>query len=198
MGNIYSITSALKYHQITDITYTNDANELNQVDRIILPGVGSFKKAMSNIHELKLQAKLQIAVQQHNIPILGICLGMQLLGDSSTEHGFTTGLALFPAKVERFAIDTNRFKIPHVGFNTVTHSNNSKLYQEINESADFYFTHSYRMMIDNQPSAQIAYCSYGEKFVASFEQNNVYGTQFHPEKSQTNGLKLLENFLYNI
>ena len=191
MGNICSISSTLNYIGINDICITNDFDELMTVDKIILPGVGSFANAMKNIKDKKIDIYLDEIVLKSNKPILGICLGMQLLSKSSDEDGLTEGLGYIDAVVSRF--QNLAIKIPHVGFNQVDVSENSKLFQNIIKKPDFYFTHSYRMI--SEKNINQSYCYYGESFIASFEFNNVYGTQFHPELSQINGIQLLTNFL---
>ena len=190
MGNVYSLQSALKFLEFDSIC-TSNHEEITNADKIILPGVGSFKEAIDNIKRLNLIPVLKTAVIENKTPILGICLGMQLLGSSSTEDKFSKGLGFFPGIVEKF--NNNSLKIPHVGFNNVLPANNSKLYSDFNKNLDFYFVHSYRMLTEVKNG--VAYCNYGEDFVASFEYQNIFGTQFHPEKSQTNGLKLIKNFL---
>ena len=190
MGNIYSLQSALKFLGYDSIC-SNKSEDIINADKIILPGVGSFKIAMDNIIKLKIDKSIKIAVKEHNIPILGICLGMQLLGVSSTEDGFSKGLNLFEGKVTKFTDQS--VKIPHVGFNNVYYPDNSTLYKGIKMNSDFYFVHSYKMKTNKIKG--IGYTSNGENFVASFEQGNIFGTQFHPEKSQTNGLLLLKNFI---
>lgn len=192
MGNIYSVKSALKFHGV-DWIYTSKEESILEADKIILPGVGSFGLAMKNIRSLDLERILKKAVLEMNIPILGICLGMQLLGESSTEDGFTKGLGLFNGKVTKFIFADESLKIPHVGYNSVSFSYTSKLFKGIEENADFYFVHSYRML--SETDVGVGYCTYGDNFVAFFEKKNVFGTQFHPEKSQTNGLLLIRNFL---
>lgn len=191
MGNIYSIQSALNFLGFEN-EYSDDHKKILNADKIVLPGVGSFRKAMENITYKGLQNPIKEAVDVKGKPILGICLGMQLLGLSSTEDGFTNGLGLFDGTVERFS-STQHLKIPHIGYNEITPPEGSVLFQNISAGSDFYFVHSFRMMgsMDNR----ITTCNYGEKFIAAFEQKNVFGTQFHPEKSQTNGLILLKNFL---
>lgn len=191
MGNIYSVQSALTYLGI-DSVYTNDATTILDSDHILLPGVGSFHVAMKNIQSLGLDKVLKEAVITRRIPILGICLGMQLLGKSSTEDGFTEGLGFFDGKCEKFE-SSAELKVPHVGFNDVEIPDKSKLYVDLENHSDFYFVHNYRMMTEEKEG--IAYCDYGDRFVASFEKDNVMGTQFHPEKSQRNGLTLLQNFI---
>jgi glutamine amidotransferase len=126
-------------------------------------------------------------------PILGICLGMQLMANSSTEDGLHDGFGFIPAKVTMF--DKEKLKIPHVGFNQVEFFDTSKLYRDLENRSDFYFTHSYHMSSNND--IHQAVCDYGRKFIVSYELDNIAGVQFHPELSQTNGLKLLDNFIKN-
>ena len=190
MGNVYSLKSAINFLGY-DCTYSNNSDEIINSDKLILPGVGSFKNAMNNIKSLNIDKSLKDAVSKKKIPILGICLGMQLLGISSKEDGFTNGLNLFPGTIEKFK--KSSLKVPHVGFNSVQFPSKNILYNGIPENADYYFVHSFKM--DTNEKNGVAYCNYGEKFVASFEFGNIYGTQFHPEKSQKNGLILLKNFI---
>ncbi len=191
MGNIYSVQSALKFLGF-DSEYTDQPDNILNADKIILPGVGSFRKAMQNIISKGLDIPIKEAVQTKGKLILGICLGMQLLGISSTEDGFTKGLNLYEGVVERF-INKSDSKIPHIGYNTVTPPTNSILFKNLDSNSDFYFVHSYRMM--GQSINGVATCNYIENYIAAFEHFNVFGTQFHPEKSQMNGLMLLNNFL---
>ncbi len=192
MGNIKSISSSFKYLGVTDIVLSNDFSEMQRADKIILPGVGSFGKAIRKIKENQIDVSLRKMVFEEKKPILGICLGMQLLGISSNEDGYNEGLGMVETKVRKFS-ELGDLKVPHVGFNQVTYNAKSKLFGEIKENPDFYFTHSYRMF----GSADIcpSFCKYGEEFIAAFEKENIAGVQFHPELSQTNGLQLLKNFL---
>ena len=190
MGNIYSVRNALNYLGV-EHEYSDNPDVIKKAEKIILPGVGSYKKAMHNIVSSELDVAIRTAVLS-GIPILGICLGMQLLGKSGTEDGFTLGLGLFDGIVERFD-NSGNIKIPHIGFNEVHKPENSILYKDIQDFSDFYFVHSYRM--NSSIENGIAYCSHGQQFIASFEHGNIFGTQFHPEKSQTNGLTLLKNFI---
>jgi glutamine amidotransferase len=197
MGNLFSIQSALHYLGAQSIT-SADPHIIHNADKLILPGVGSFYKAMSNLKATNLDALIKEAVIKKQTPILGICLGMQLLGSSSTEDGFSYGLGLIDCPVERFG--ENKFanlKIPHVGFDTVTITKENKLFDGLDSRVDFYFTHSYRMAFTEQAYA-VGTCSHGEQFIAAFEKGHICGTQFHPEKSQTNGLALLKNFIEKI
>lgn len=196
MGNLFSIQSAIRYLG-TESIISSDKNTISNADRIILPGVGSFYQAMENLHKSGLITVLRDTVISRQIPILGICLGMQLMGASSTEDGFHEGLRLIDCPVERFNDQRSEgLKIPHVGFNTVSVNKKSKLFNSLNVQADFYFTHSYRMKFADQPYAT-GVCLHGEPFIAAFEKEHICGTQFHPEKSQTNGLLLLRNFIKN-
>ena len=195
MGNLFSIQAALNYLGVKS-TVSSDAAVINDAIKLILPGVGSFYKAMENIKEENLFETITKAVNERRIPILGICLGMQLLGLSSTEDGFCLGFGFVDTRVERFDEDAcSGLKVPHVGFNTVSIAEGkSKLFADLGDRRDFYFTHSYRMAFCEQPYA-VGLCSHGERFIAAFEKDQICGTQFHPEKSQTNGLFLLKNFI---
>jgi glutamine amidotransferase len=190
MGNIKSICGALKYLKVDNIIVSNKKNDIFNANKLILPGVGSFAKAMQNIKKLNLDNILKEVVLEKKKPILGICLGMQLMAKSSEEDGLNDGLDFVDTYIKKF--DTS-LKIPHIGFNQVKINNNTKLYNELYNLSDFYFTHSY-CMTKNENINQ-SFCHYGYDFVASFEINNIAGVQFHPELSQTNGLKLLDNFI---
>jgi glutamine amidotransferase len=193
MGNIWSVSSALKYLGVEAVLVT-ESERLIDFDYVILPGVGSFKKGMEKLQQRGFDVNLH-KVAKRGTNILGICLGMQLLGSHSTEDGNTGGLGLVCNKIEKFNFtDSAKFKIPHVGFNSVSVKDGTGLFNGLPESADFYFTHSYRMSIENFEGNYVV-CNYGTEFLAAFEYGNICGTQFHPEKSQTNGLVLLKNFL---
>lgn len=191
MGNIKSISSTLKYLGVTDVAISADASIIKSTDKIILPGVGSFGSAMQNIRKLSLNEILHQAVTIQKIPILGICLGMQLMCTDSTEEGYNPGLGFVRGNVRRFK--TTTYKIPHVGFNQVFYQKKMRLYKDIDNGSDFYFTHSYRMSTESDLNR--ATCDYSESFIASYELDNIAGVQFHPELSQKNGLTLLKNFL---
>lgn len=192
MGNIKSISSAFKYLGVTDVVLSNDVSEIEKADKIILPGVGSFGKAISKIKERQIDVSLRKIVLEDKKPILGICLGMQLLAMSSDEDGYNEGLGVIDATVRKFP-EIEGFKVPHVGFNQIMYNGKSKLFFGLKENPDFYFTHSYRMIGDTDIDP--SFCTYGEKFIAAFEKENIAGVQFHPELSQTNGLQLMKNFL---
>lgn len=191
MGNLKSVTSAIRYLGYDNILLSNEFSVLQSADKLILPGVGNYARAMSEINELDLSSCIRRLVLEEKKPILGICLGMQLMGRSSTEGGFNSGLGLIDGVVEAFV--SAGLKIPHVGYNQVNACEGSRLYSGIQPSPDYYFTHSFRM----RSNADIGKttCNYGEEFVASFEIDNIAGVQFHPELSQTNGLQLIKNFI---
>ena len=191
MGNIRSINSALKYLGVEDVLLSHKVDDIIRADKLILPGVGSFSKAMHNLKSLSLDRILKQEVIDNKKPILGICLGMQLMAECSTEDGLTSGLKFIPSRVTKF--DIGELKVPHVGFNQVDFDKKSKLYDGLELLSDFYFTHSYQMQ--STQNINQATCHYGDTFIASYELANIAGVQFHPELSQTNGLKLLENFI---
>jgi glutamine amidotransferase len=191
MGNISSIVSALRYIGLEDIQVSHDYEILSQADKLLLPGVGNFAMAIAKIEELGLDEQLKQLVVVQKKPILGICLGMQLLGLSSDESGYNKGLGIIPGVVEKFL--NTELKVPHVGFNQVITTSVSRLYNGLGCKPDFYFTHSFRMNSTSEIGQ--SHCNYVADFVASFELGNIAGVQFHPELSQNNGLKLLKNFI---
>ena len=194
MGNIKSISSTLKFIGVSEVVLSNKYEDILRADKIILPGVGSFSQAMVNIKNKKIDYILKEAAIVLKKPILGICLGMQLLGLSSTEDGFSPGLGLIDGNVTRFN-NIGNIKIPHVGFNQIMPNCHSRLFTKLNSNPDFYFTHSYKML--SNCDIKSSYCEYGEKFVAGFEVENIAGVQFHPELSQKNGIQLIKNFINN-
>jgi len=193
MGNLYSVTRALEYVN-AEVVSTSSKDEIAACDCIVLPGVGAFNQAMERLASLGLDEILRNECLVKSKPILGICLGMQLLCASGIEGGKTAGLSFVPGDVVNFEFKSGPIlKIPHVGFNSVFTVENSVLYAGLPKSVDFYFMHSYRV-VSNEIS-RVGYCQYGDNFIASFEKDNIFGTQFHPEKSQKNGLMVLSNFL---
>ena len=193
-GNLHSVCQAFSYLGAT-VALISDPDDLHDFSHLVLPGVGSFRRAMHLIKQRGLDDALHQQVRA-GIPLLGICLGMQLLARRSSEDGETNGLALIDADVDRFGFDATQtnLKIPHVGFDSVMPVEDSILMKGFDAEVDFYFTHSYRMLCKD--SSAVAASSYhGECYVSAVEIGNVVGTQFHPEKSQANGLTLLQNFL---
>lgn len=194
MGNLRSVQQAFAYLG-EHCLISSKSRDIESSDAIILPGVGSFALGMQNLRTMRLNQ----AILEHTIvkkrKILGICLGFQMLAESSTEAGFNDGLGLISGKVERFGSTLNfDEKIPHIGFNQVNMPDQSPFFSGFNGSAEFYFVHSYRIL-PTQVNGSKAVCTYGENFLAAYQHENIFGTQFHPEKSQTTGLRLLNNFL---
>lgn len=194
MGNLWSVLSALHYLGYSP-KISGDSDEIANADSLLLPGVGSFRKAMIALTQQGLDQAIIEAVQTKGRKILGICLGMQLMGSNSSEDGDMVGLGLIPGGVDKFSTqEIGANKIPHIGFDSVCSQLDARLFKGLPQSADFYFVHSYRMLPLGL-SGKIATCNYGVEFLAAYEQDNIFATQFHPEKSQTNGLILLKNFL---
>lgn len=192
MGNIYSLYNALNYLGVK-IEVTDSPLKISKSNILMLPGVGSFKKAMLQIKKKNIHEAIYAANRKKNF-IFGICLGMQLFGSCSNEDGFTKGLGFVKNKVHKFLPnEIKEKKIPHVGFNEVQYEKSNKLFKGLKNN-DFYFVHSYRMLKE-ELSSNISITNYGIDFLSSFHHENLFATQFHPEKSQENGLKLLENFL---
>jgi glutamine amidotransferase len=193
MGNLKSITNALEFLHIP-CRIISSPEEVLQSEKVILPGVGSFKKAMENIHAGNLFEPVKEVVQQKGIPILGICLGMQLLTASSDEESYTEGFGFIPEAIKKFEFENTTLKVPHIGFNSVNLTpGNSLLFKGLKDVADFYFVHSYKVG-DSDNKYVAGKTTYGEPFVSAFQVDNIFGTQFHPEKSQSNGLTILKNF----
>ncbi len=193
MGNIRSIQNALEFLGF-DSYVASDSQEILASQKLILPGVGSFALAMENIKQKGLFEVLNESVIVKKIPILGICLGMQLLADDGEEDGLSYGFGWIPGSVRRFEADKLSIKIPHIGFNTVYfNQKNNLLFNDLGISADFYFVHSYKMICKDEIYIS-SWADYGEKFVTSVQKENIFGVQFHPEKSQSNGLKVLRSF----
>ena len=193
MGNIASIKNALEYLN-TNVIISEEPDLISKSNFSILPGVGSFKTAMLKIRKKNIDEAIFNLLKKGNY-LLGICLGMQILGKSSTEDGFTEGLGLVDNEVIKFEkSNTEGNKIPHIGFNSVNFDTGNVLFKNLNNNIDFYFVHSYFMQTKGLKK-NISTTNYGINFLSSFNNDNIFATQFHPEKSQKNGLILLKNFL---
>ncbi len=188
IGNLGSIYSALKFYNY-DVTFVKTAEEIEQVDFLILAGVGNFSTAMARIRDLDLIHGLNDAVIRHKKPILGICLGMQLFADLGFEDGKTSGFGWINGKVIKMQGD--HIKIPHIGWDYVE-AKNAQLFQRMKYNC-FYFMHSFQFIPDN--TAEIAGIThYGPlNIVSVLKKGNIIGVQFHPEKSQGDGLRFLKN-----
>jgi len=189
IGNLGSLKAAV-YELGFDVCFVRTPAALSECYSIILPGVGSFAHGMQSIEEAALVEPL-LAHVANGKPLLGICLGMQLLFSNGEEGSECEGLSLLPGKVRRFP-DRPSLYLPHVGWNNVSPIQQHPLWEGIKLGVDFYFVHSYRVECD--PTFLIGQTNYGEDFPSMVGKANVVGVQFHPEKSQRSGLRLLENF----
>ena len=187
-GNMKSVESALERGGFKFLN-TDNTDLLKSCDGYILPGVGAFKDGMADLENRKLDLFLK-DIAKTGKPILGICLGMQLLFDYGEEHGGGKGLGLIKGQVKKL---TTKYKIPHMGWNSLEIKRQSTLLEGIKTGDDFYFVHSFKVLPEKE-EVVVASCDYGEDIVAVVEENNIYGAQFHPEKSSLKGLKIIENF----
>jgi glutamine amidotransferase len=188
MGNLRSVEKALEHVGAT-ATIASDAATVRAADGLILPGVGAFPRAMANIRELGLD-ELIAERREAGAPILGICLGLQLLFDSTTELGGAEGLGLLPGPVAE--LEAPGLKVPHIGWSPVTWTRESRLTEGIETGTPFYFVHSFCPHPD--AGDLLGTAAYGARFACAAERDNVFGVQFHPEKSSSAGLRLLANF----
>jgi len=185
-GNIHSIKKAIEKAGGA-VKIINNEDELNSVDKIVIPGVGSFKDAMAELEKDGLLEPLKKAIQAK--PTLGICLGMQILSTLGFEYGKTQGLDAIKAEVKPMLVDA---KVPHMGFSKIDIVKTNKLLDGL-ENEEFYFMHSYEVVNYTEIASLTEYA--GHKFVSSVQKDNIYGVQFHPEKSREAGIKLFKNFI---
>ncbi len=188
VGNLRSVEKALE-HIGAMATITRDAEEVESADGVILPGVGAFPKAMERVRDFGLDALIHER-SEAGVPILGICLGLQLLFDSTTELGGASGLGLLSGDVAE--LDAPGLKIPHIGWSPVRWEKESRLVEGIDSETPFYLVHSFAPHPES--SDLLGSTAYGSRFACAVERDNVFGVQFHPEKSSTAGLRLLANF----
>lgn len=190
VGNLFSLRSSLAFIG-AEAVVTGDAKVINGADRIILPGVGAFEDAAKKLCESGLD-RVVVEAAANGKPLLGICLGMQMLFEESHEYGIHKGLGLIPGKIMPLRDVVGDLKIPHIGWNSLSFKKESKLYKYINEGDHVYFVHSYYGAECDEVVSAVA--EYGISVTASVERGNVYGTQFHPEKSGDVGLNILRAF----
>jgi glutamine amidotransferase len=194
MGNLHSVKRKLDRIGV-HAQLTSEPSELLDADKLLLPGVGHFGKAMEHLGTLGLLPALHEAAVDRKTPILGICLGMQLFARHSDEGG-AEGLGWIDADVVRFGIDdTRRFKVPHMGWNGVRIARSNPLLDGVTEETEFYFVHAYHMVCRDSGDV-LCETDYGYPFTSVVQRENLYGVQFHPEKSHDAGEALLRNFLY--
>lgn len=193
MGNLHSVYKKIAQSGFTPVIATNPA-DIKNADKIVLPGVGHFGKAMEHLKEMGIQDALNEAVLVKRTPILGICLGMQLMA-SESEEGNVPGLGWFNAKVVKFNIrDKIKYKVPQTGWNTINICKESSLLDNIGNESEFYFLHTYHFLPSDQTDI-LTTTLYEYDFVSAVEKENIFGTQFHPEKSHDTGAQLLKNFI---
>jgi glutamine amidotransferase len=193
VGNIGSVIKAVK-HLDVEYELITKPEQLSGSSKIILPGVGSFTAASNKLYESGFAKALNEHVLELEVPVLGICVGMQLLATDGVEGGGAKGLGYIDATVKRIDDVGGSLVIPHMGWNDVN-SNELLMFNGIDDNSCFYFVHSFAMKIHNQQGLNIAFTNYGEDIVAYVRKAHIHGTQFHPEKSQSVGLKFLRNFI---
>lgn len=202
MGNLHSVAKALEHvgresHEQVEVFVTADADVIAAADRVIFPGVGAIRDCMAEILRLDVHQIVKDAIQSK--PVLAICVGMQALMNSSEENGGVDCLGFLDGEVKYFGddlrdADGQRLKVPHMGWNQVSQTMDHPLWKDVPDNSRFYFVHSY--YVETQQQGMISgVANYGKDFVATLADNNIFATQFHPEKSQTVGLTLLRNFL---
>ncbi len=197
MGNLRSVQKALEFVG-AKVIVTHDPDLILSADSVVLPGVGAFKDCMANLNKLSLIDPIRKFIDSGK-PFLGICLGLQVLFEESEEYGPVSGLGILPGKVVKFidgSSDTRKgpqIKIPHMGWNQIKVKKNAPLFAGVGDSPYFYFVHSY-YVVPEDPEMVATVTHYGIEFVSGIQHKNIYAFQFHPEKSQTLGLSILERF----
>ena len=196
IGNIGSIANMLKKIGEKDVVFAHNPKDLENAEKIILPGVGSFDTGITQLNKSGLRSVLDYCVLEKKIPILGICLGMQLLGTKS-EEGLEKGLGYIPFVCKKFSFESQQLKVPHMGWDYINVAKDNKLITDLKTKQRFYFVHSYYVSCQDENDISML-CDYGGNFCAAVEHENVLGVQFHPEKSHQFGMRLFENFIKNL
>ena len=197
MGNLRSVQKALEFVGARAVI-THDPEVILKADSVVLPGVGAFKDCMANLEHLKLIEPIRKFIDSGK-PFLGICLGLQVLFEESEEYGPVAGLGILPGKVVKFidgssdAKNGSLIKIPHMGWNQIKVKKKSSIFEGVGDAPYFYFVHSYYVVPEDQNMIATV-TNYGVEFVSGIQHKNIYAFQFHPEKSQTLGLSILERF----
>ncbi len=192
LGNLGSIENMLKKIGVSDVRISNNTEDILSADKLILPGVGAFDAGMQKINDSGLIPVLNQAVLENKKPVLGICLGMQLMTQKS-EEGNLSGLNWIDAECIKFKFEDNKIKVPHMGWNYIDILD-SDLKNNLPNPSKYYFVHSYYVKC-NQTENELIHCNYGHQFVAGFKKENIMGVQFHPEKSHKYGMQLMQYFV---
>ena len=196
MGNLHSVAKALEQVGASRVTVTDDPAVMRAADRIVLPGQGAMRDCMAEMRHHGIDTAVRELIG--NKPLLGICVGMQALLGHSDENGGVDGLGIYPGDVKFFgevpAVRAQHLKVPHMGWNNVTHSQRHPLWDGIADGARFYFVHSY-YCVPADPALSAGECEYGLPFSCALAEGSLFAVQFHPEKSAKDGLRLLHNFL---
>lgn len=192
MGNLFSVKNAFEYLGL-EISICEIPEDLEKCERLVLPGVGAFQDCMRNLKRKGFTTVLHQEVIVQQKPILGICLGMQVMAQKGFEGGEFQGLGWFDSEVVRIEAEDKFIRIPHVGWNNLIIKKDSEILSGISSESDFYFVHSFAMKCNRQEDC-IAQCDYGSGVTAVIQKRNIVATQFHPEKSQEFGLRILESF----
>jgi len=190
-GNVKSVLNICKYIK-DNSKISNNIEDIKNSSHIILPGVGSFKASMDKIKKyLPIEEILNEIINKHK-PILGICVGMQVFANQGYEFGECSGLSLIDGSVKK--LETNKYPLPNIGWNNIDVKKDNLLFKKLEENNSFYFVHSFAFIPNNIDNV-IASSIYENKFVCAIQKNNIFGVQFHPEKSQKSGIQLLKNFI---
>lgn len=191
IGNTYSVSNAIGYLGYHKLKISDQEKVIAEADALILPGVGAFEVCINNLREKHLDTILSEQVLVKKKPILGICVGMQMLATFSQENGLHKGLNWIEGGVKKLEL-LKQYAVPHVGWNNVKFNVKTPLFDRLEENCNFYFDHSFYFDCDEKYVS--AYCDYGIKLTAAVQRDNIFGVQFHPEKSQTTGLKSFRSF----
>ena len=199
-GNISSVINSFKSvskktNSDIKIEVTSDLKKISNSDKVILPGQGSFKECMTSLLKINnLRETLEDFVITKKKPLFGICVGMQMFADVGLEEEETKGFGWIGGKVSKIDNKNNKFKLPHMGWNEISIKKKSNLFKNINDKSHMYFVHSFEFL-PNEEQYVTSTINYSKEIVSSLEKDNIFGTQFHPEKSDKDGLKIIENFI---
>ena len=199
-GNISSVINSFKLvsektNRDIKIEVTLDLKKISNSDKVILPGQGSFKECMTSLLKINnLRETLEDFAITKKKPLFGICVGMQMFADVGLEEEETKGFGWIGGKVSKIDNKNNKFKLPHMGWNEISIKKKSNLFKNINDKSHMYFVHSFEF-VPNEEQYVTSTINYSKEIVSSLEKNNIFGTQFHPEKSDKDGLKIIENFI---